>query len=439
MRKIIFFSLLASMLLRMNSSFGQDLPRAASFGAQVRDLSDSTRAVLKLASLSGTLIQRVIPGSSAEKAGFAVNDVLVSMDGAHIENTGDFLQLLKKHHGGDKVKIGYYRKSKLTTTTITLLPKQMETSDDYDIIYSSVFSGSNHLRTIITRPKGGNIYPAVLIIGGVGCYSIDNPSVTEIRSIKMWADSLTRNGFVTIRVEKTGMGDSRGIPCNECDFKTEKQDFLDGLKQLKSLPYVDTGEIFIAGFSIGGVIAPLIAQQEPVKGIIVYGTVGRNWMEYELENTIRQQSLDNRPADSLDLYLRAEYIRLYGLFVEKKTPEQIIKEHPETAPNFFPYPMRTEYFQQVADVNIRELWMNTNAKVLAMHGSSDFVSSASEHKLIAETVNRYHPGNATYIEITNSDHWGLLTESELISSLHTQTTLNPLPLTTSLKWLKENS
>ena len=96
----------------------------------------------------------------------------------------------------------------------------------------------------------------------------------------MWVDSLTAKGFVTIRVEKTGMGDSKGLPCNECDFHTEKQGFLDGLKQLKSLPYVDKQNIFIAGFSIGGVIAPLIAQPEPVKGIIVYGTAGRNWLEY---------------------------------------------------------------------------------------------------------------------------------------------------------------
>src|SRR5688572_4478801 len=382
MNRFFFLTLVVVLFLMKNSAFGQELPRSASFGAQVSDLNDSTRAALRLSSLSGTLIKKVVPGSSAQKAGFIVDDVLISMNGESIENTSRFLQLLKKHHGGDKVKISYFRNSKLKSTSMILLPKQRETSPDYEIIYSSVLSGNNHLRTIITRPKGGSIYPAVLLIGGVGCYSIDNPSVTEILSIKMWVDSLTRNGYVTIRVEKTGMGDG--------------------------------------------------------KGIIVYGTVGRNWLEYELENSLRQQLLVKRPADSLDLYMRAEYIRLYGLFVEKKSPQQIIYEHPETTANFFEYPMRTEYFQQVADVNIRELWMNTKAKVLAMHGSSDFVSSATEHKVIAETVNQYNPGNATYIEIANSDHWGLFAESDMISYSHRQTELNTLSLTTALKWLKAN-
>jgi len=430
-----FSSLFFFLLIKISAA--QELPRSASFGAQVRDLTDSSRAALKLSSMTGTLILKVIPNSSAQRAGFIGNDVLVSMDGEEINSTTHFLQLLKKHHGGDQVKITYYRKSKLLKSSMTLLPKQMEENDDFDIIYSSVLSGSNQLRTIITKPKGEGKYPAILIIGGVGCYSIDNPMITEIRSIKMWADSFAKNGFVTMRVEKTGMGDSKGIPCNECDFKTETQNFSNGLKQLKSLPYVNKEKVFIAGFSIGGVIAPLIAQQEPVNGIIVYGTVGRNWLEYEMENTFRQQMLDRRPADSVDIYMRAEYTRLYELFVEKKMPEQIIKEHPETADHLLQYPMKTEYFQQVADVNIRELWMNTKTKVLAMHGASDFVSSAAEHKLIAEIVNHYHPGNATYVEIANADHWSLLTESELASASQQQTGLNPLPLTTSIKWLKD--
>ncbi|MGZ3854474.1 MAG: PDZ domain-containing protein [Flavisolibacter sp.] len=436
MIKLSCLFLVTNFLLLCRNIEAQDLPRSASFGAAVTDLNDSTKKALHLSFLSGSQIQRVIPNSSAGKAGFRTDDVLTSMDGENIENTRHFLELLKKHNGGDKVNISFYRRSKLSSTTLILLPKQMETSDNYDIIYSSMVSGTNKLRTIITKPKAIGSYPAVLIIGGVGCYSIDNPSVPEIRSIKMWADSLTTNGFVTIRIEKTGMGDSKGIPCNECDFNTEKQGYLDGLRKLKSLPYVDQQNVFIAGFSIGGVIAPLIAQQEQVKGIIVYGTVGRNWLEYELENTLRQQLLEGKPADSVDQYMRAEYVRLYGLFVEKKQPSQIMKEHPEATPNFFQYPMRTEYFQQVADVNIRELWMNTTAKVLALHGAADFVSSSADHKVIAETVNHYHPGNAVYFEISNCDHWSLFAESEAVSLKHQGTEVNTLPITTSMKWLR---
>jgi dienelactone hydrolase len=430
MKKIIFLFAVTSLIVF--TAFGQELPGSASFGALVKDLDDSTANSFQLPSSKGTWLKQVFGGSSADQAGLIDNDVLISFDGKAIDKTNQFLAMLKQYHGGDQVKVTYYRQAQLKTATILLKPKPKETSSDYDIIYADVHSGSNQLRTIITKPKGNGIYPAVLIVGGIGCYSIDNNSNLSFR---LWVDSLTTNGFVTIRVEKTGVGDSKGIPCSECDFTTEKQGYLDGLKQLKSLPYVDKANVFIAGFSIGGVIAPLLAQQEKVKGIIVYGTVGRNWLEYELESTHHQRLLDDYPADSLDIWMRGEYERLYGLYVEKKTPEQIIKEHPETAANFFQYPMSVKYFQQVADINIRQLWMNTDAWVLAMHGTSDFVSSANEHELLVQIVNRYHPGKATHIEIKNSDHWELYTESEKISAAHTQTDLNPLAATTALGWI----
>lgn len=359
------------------------------------------------------------------------------MNGISIKNTQHFLELLKTQHSGAEAKFTFYRAGKLKEKKLRFLPKAMESSSSYEIIYASVKSGSNELRTIITKPKGNGSYLAVLLVGGVGCYSIDNPTQLEIQSMKLWSDSLTRSGFVTMRVEKTGMGDSRGIPCSACDFNTEKQGYLDALKQLKSLAYVNNEKVFVAGFSIGGVIAPLLAQTEKIKGMIVYGTVGRNWLEYEMENSFRQQKLENYPPDSIDRFMRADYIRLYGLYVEKKTPEQILREHPETADHLFQYPMRIEYFQQVADINIGELWMKTQTKVLALHGASDFVSSASEHQLIAEIVNRFHPGNATYMEIPQADHWSFLTESERASLLRLETKLNPSPLIAALDWLKK--
>src|SRR3954462_10653697 len=107
MNKLFLLSLMTVSLLMVKPSFAQELLRSASFGALVADVNDSTRAALKLSSRSGTLIQRVVPNSSAAKAGFMINDVLISLDGQNIDNTNDFLQTLKKHHGGDEVKISF--------------------------------------------------------------------------------------------------------------------------------------------------------------------------------------------------------------------------------------------------------------------------------------------------------------------------------------------
>ena len=127
MKKLLVILVCTVFLVGNSNTFAQELPRSASFGASVGDLNDSIQAALKLPSGEGTLIKLVVPGSSAEKAGFMVNDVLVSMDGEEIQNTDQFLKMLKKHQGGDRVKINYYRKSKHKNVQLVLLP---DTTDE---------------------------------------------------------------------------------------------------------------------------------------------------------------------------------------------------------------------------------------------------------------------------------------------------------------------
>ncbi len=435
MKKVI---LLVLSILTSSFVLCQALPRKGFFGAVVGNLNQTEAASLKLPNENGTIVKKIFPGTGAALAGFEVDDVLVAVNNDPVQNTAQFLKLLKAFNGGDRVQIRFYRASKLSTVDVVLQPKPKEHSKTYEAIYSSVIAGENHLRTIITKPKGAGTFPAVLLIGGVGCYSIDNPTHQKLQSTKMWVDSLTNNGFVTMRVEKTGMGDSVGIPCKQCDFTTEKQGYLEGLKQLKSLSYVNEAETFLAGFSMGGVIAPLISQQESVKGIVVYGTIGAKWIDYELENTRRQRILDGYSKSALNKWMTAEKIRLHGLFVEKKTPSQIIAEHPETERVFFEYPMSIKYFQQVADIDIPDVWRNINAKVLAMHGASDFVSSSKEHQQIVYIVNHGTPNTATFTEIENADHWELYTESEKESKRGASKQVNTGAITTTIAWMYDH-
>jgi len=86
---------------------------------------------------------------------------------------------------------------------------------------------------------------------------------------------------------------------------------------------------------------------------------------------------------------------------------------------FFNYPMSTNYVQQVADITSGTV-DDTKAYGVAMHGTSDFVSSADEHELIAPIVTRYHPGTAMPADIQHADHWEINTAKRKISASHTQ-------------------
>jgi uncharacterized protein len=111
------------------------------------------------------------------------------------------------------------------------------------------------LRVIINKPFKENKMPAMLFIPGYTCSSIDE--LTNDHPYKRIVDAYVDAGYTTLRIEKSGLGDSKNTPpCESCDLLDEIENFEVGLKKLKSLTYVDTNQIIIVGHSMGGIIAP---------------------------------------------------------------------------------------------------------------------------------------------------------------------------------------
>ena len=95
---------------------------------------------------------------------------------------------------------------------VPLVGLPLETAAGFDTLYEAVVADGDLRRTILTRPAGSGRLPAVLFVGGIGCYSMESP-FDEDEVYRRLLSSITRLGFVTMRVEKSGMGDSRGAPC----------------------------------------------------------------------------------------------------------------------------------------------------------------------------------------------------------------------------------
>src|SRR5262249_56915728 len=120
---------------------------------------------------------------------------------------------------------------------------------------------------------------AVLLLqGGHTCFSIDNPVGTPF-GFTWVARSLARHGYVTMRVERPGCGDSEGGPLRDVDFDTELDGYKEALRALKQLDFVDAANVFLFGHSQGGINAPLMALEIPVRGIAVFGPVSGGGIE----------------------------------------------------------------------------------------------------------------------------------------------------------------
>lgn len=379
----------------------QELKRSASLGVQFEYQPEATivAAVEKSNPLYGKL-----------KAG----DTLVSINEIPTKIYPELVAALSQFSGGDKFTM-IVKGSKERKIKGTFLAKPGETSEFGEVIYDQVAYKEGQLRVIMNKPaESKEKYPAILFVPGYTCSSVDNlfPSHPYKRII----DAYHKAGFVTLRVEKSGLGDSKNTPpCESCDLKDEIENFQVGLDKLKSIPYVDADKIVIVGHSMGGIIAPALAAKNDVAGVTVYGTCAKSWFEYTLEMYRVQNLLAGMDPIEYEQSILDQYEVAYRYFVKGEPLEEVAKDSTNLAilEEFWMYDgtgtllgRNAEYWRQIQDINHIENWKNSDAKVLVQFGTSDFQAFSEEnHAQIVRTVNHYRPGTAELQVFPDTDHY----------------------------------
>ncbi len=99
-----------------------------------------------------------------------------------------------------------------------------------------------------------------------------------------------------------------------------------------------------------------------------------------------------------------KYGCMYRLLIEKESEASIEAEMPSCKEHNGVYPVDAAYVQEVAAVNVIEAWASLDVPVLAIYGSSDFVTEEGDHQRIVSVVNTGHSGLATFRKINGMDH-----------------------------------
>lgn len=281
-----------------------------------------------------------------------------------------------------------------------------ESSSAYEIVYGSIRVGQELQRVIVTIPPGAAPKPALLFVGGMGCYSLDfSGTGPKAEAYQHIIDNATRKGFVTMRVEKTGMGDSLGTPCEQQDFHREVAGFLEGLKTLASYPFVKADSLYIFGHSIGGVIAPLLAAQVQVKGIAVLGTLATDWYHYDMSNNCRQYLLSGVSPAQIDQFMVYPNTVSQEFYLNKKSPDQIRQEHPEVS-DYMQFPMHWTYMQQLSEVNPEIDWNQSNAHIVILSAESDYLGSQSDElQRMIQKANESRTAPIRLVRLPKTDHF----------------------------------
>jgi len=386
------------------SSIAQ-LQRKPLLGARLEYISEN--------GISGCKVLKVIRGTSVE-LNLKENDLIFKIGEKDFKSVEEFTNIFLTYQPGKEVQFSVLRSNRKITLKAKVVARPFETDDHATVIYDEANFRNGQLRVIINKPLNENKMPGMLFIPGYSCTSVDD--LAQNHPYKRMVDAFVDAGYVTLRIEKSGIGDSKNTPaCESCDLMDEIENFEVGLRKIKSLPYVDTNKIIIVGHSMGGIIAPAISAKNNVAGVVVYGTTAKSWFEYQIEMYRVQNALAGMNPIEVEQSVIAQYELNYRYFVKKEKLEDLAQN-----PTFDSilrtswsydgqgkiYSRNAEYWRQIQDYPHLENWKNTKAKVLVQFGESDFQAfSKADHQQIVNTVNHFHPGNATLITFPSTDHY----------------------------------
>lgn len=175
--------------------------------------------------------------------------------------------------------------------------------------------GGFELEGTLTVPKTEGAYPVAILISGSGPQDRDE-SLMGHRPFLVIADYLTRQGIAVLRYDDRGVGNSGGDfgAATTLDFATDVEA---AIQFLKNRADIDSESIGLIGHSEGGLIAPIVAQDDEntVAFVVMLAGPGLQGKEILLSQSALMAEKQGMPLFMVEK-MNLVNNRLYELVVE---------------------------------------------------------------------------------------------------------------------------
>lgn len=400
---LLVIYLLSSGLTSSVSS--QELSRRATFDAQISWPNNKE---------PGAKINSITPNSPIAKSMLKPGDIILSVNGRFVGDQEDWSAITFGIRANQETTIQAKRDNTLILEKVRLKALPIEENENLETLYEFVVNDYGlKQRSIITKPKSGKKLPAIILIQGLSCSSIEKYSGRSNNWVKLINDLVKKSNMVLMRIEKPGVGDSEG-DCGKMDFNTELSGYESAIKELKSKSYVDTTKIVVYGNSMGSALAPYLANKFNLAGVISDGTFFKTWYEHMLEIERRILEIEGKSQSEIYTLINEVYIPLYhGMLIEKKSFEEILEQNP-TYKEFHRqgmnhmYGRSMEYYHQVQDFNFAAAWENIQVPVRIRWGTNDWIMSEFDNDMIIDVLEKSGHQDHELYKYQGLDHWSTI-------------------------------
>lgn len=144
----------------------------------------------------------------------------------------------------------------------------------------------------LTMPPGSGPFPAAVLITGLSPNNRNegDPPWMALRDV---ADALTRSGIAVLRVDDRGVGASTGDRASSTTLD-EAADVRTEVAWLRSQPKIRRERVALVGYSEGGLIAPVVAADDPTVAAVVTlagpGVSGADVARYQITAAVARDT-----------------------------------------------------------------------------------------------------------------------------------------------------
>ena len=319
---------------------------------------------------AGVTIAGVSAGGMAAAAGLVGGDRILAIGELPVRDACELGVALRTAGARASIELRYVRKKQVHAKRVAVVPLAREPG----VTYGELAVTGARLRTLVTR--AASPIACVLVLQGIACESVDFAATPEEPLAGLVA-AWTAAGLDTVRVDKRGVGDSEGGPCNATDFETERADARAALAfaithaRERSIPLV------VFGHSVGGILAPLIGSE--AAAIVVYGTPVERWLACLRDSVRRQLELREAPADVIATEVgKLDQLAALGQLNGRSAA----------------------YHLQLDQLDIAAAWRTITAPVLVVRGELDWVVRPDDQ----ERIGGLAAGGATIADLPHLDH-----------------------------------
>ncbi len=333
-------------------------------------------------------------------------------------------------------------------------PKGAISYGEEEVKYSNLTEDAI-LAGTLTLPRSEKPSPAVLLIAGSGPNDRDE-TVFGHKPFWVLADHITKKGFVVLRVDKRGVGQSTG---NYSVSTTEDfaDDVLAGVAYLKTRKEVDAERIGLIGHSEGGLIAPMVAVRSSDVAFIVLmagGSVTGEATLYAQEALISRAMGVTEEQLGHQLDFQKQVLSIIINEPDLKKAENLLREMIAVRVANLPIEeqrasaavmeaqlkrLNSQWFRYFLTYDPATSLKQLKIPVLAIYGELDVQVPSKQNlpiitKLLEESGNRHYK----IIELPKLNHFFQTCESgSILEYGKMEETLAPVVLDTLTSWISE--